>query len=102
MTTTSVLPLGSVAQREASSINSEASIRDAAQQFEAILLKQMFRELRSSSLAESVSASSGAYREMADEQMANHLAKSGAFGFGKAMADQMLAQIRGASLIVPR
>lgn len=97
-----VLPLGSLQQKEAQSVNSEASIRDAAKQFEAILLKQMFRELRSSSLSEPMSGASSAYREMADEHLANHLAKSGAFGFGKAMADQMLSQIRGASLIVPR
>jgi len=76
----------------------EPKIRDAAQQFESFLLKQMLRELRASALAEPQSGSSQAYREMSDDIMAEHLAKSGAFGFGKAMADQMLGQIRLASL----
>jgi Rod binding domain-containing protein len=76
----------------------EAGVRDAAQQFESFLLKQMLRELRASSLSEPQDGSSQAYREMADDLMADHLAKSGAFGFGKAMADQMLAQIRQSGL----
>ena len=76
----------------------EPKIRDAAQQFESFLLKQMLRELRASSLSEPQDGSSQAYREMADDLMADHLAKSGAFGFGKAMADQMLAQIRQSGL----
>jgi Rod binding domain-containing protein len=58
----------------------------------------MLRELRASSLSEPQDGSSQAYREMADDLMADHLAKSGAFGFGKAMADQMLAQIRQSGL----
>jgi len=78
----------------------ETNIRDAARQFESFLLKQMLRELRASALAEPQSGSATAYREMADDLMADHLAKSGAFGFGKAMADQMLSQIRQASLKV--
>jgi len=76
----------------------EPKIRDAAQQFESFLIKQMLRELRASVLSEPQSGSSQAYREMSDDLMAEHLAKSGAFGFGKAMADQMLGQIRQASL----
>lgn len=92
--------LGSLS--ESPKAENEASIRDAAKQFEALLLKQMFRELRSSSLGDSASNASKAYREIADEQMAEHLANSGAFGFGKVMAEQMLAQIRASSLTVKR
>ena len=80
------------------SASPEKAIRDSAQQFEAFLIKQMLRELRASSLAEPQSNSSMSYREMADEIMADHMAKSGAFGFGRAMADQMLTQIRHAAL----
>jgi Rod binding domain-containing protein len=83
---------------ETTSKSNEKAVRDAAQQFESFLLKQMLRELRASSLTEPQSHSSMAYREMADEIMADHMAKSGAFGFGRAMADQMLNQIRHASL----
>jgi len=86
------------ANTSASASQNELKVRDAAQQFESFLLKQMLRELRASSLSEPQSGSSQAYREMADDLMAEHLSKSGAFGFGKAMADQMLGQIRQASL----
>ena len=36
---------------------------------------------------------------MADEQMANNLAAQGGFGFGKAMANQMIQQVQAAQLI---
>jgi Rod binding domain-containing protein len=36
---------------------------------------------------------------MADEQLANLMAAQGGFGFGKAMADQMLKQVKAAQLI---
>jgi Rod binding domain-containing protein len=75
----------------------EASVRDSAQKFESFMLQQMFREMRQSSFSESMSDSSKSYRGMADDQMADHLSKSGGFGFGKAMADQLLAQMRAAS-----
>jgi Rod binding domain-containing protein len=37
--------------------------------------------------------------QLADEQLANQLASQGGFGFGKAMADQMLKQVQAAKLI---
>jgi Rod binding domain-containing protein len=96
--TISLQTAGVAASTDASGPSNETSIRDAAQQFESFLIKQMLRELRSSSLAEPQSNSSMSYREMADEIMADHMAKSGAFGFGRAMADQMLNQVRQAKL----
>jgi Rod binding domain-containing protein len=36
---------------------------------------------------------------MADEQLANQMASQGGFGFGTAMANQMLQQVQGAKLI---
>jgi Rod binding domain-containing protein len=38
---------------------------------------------------------------LADEQMANNMAAQGGFGFGKAMAQQMIQQAQAAKLIVP-
>ncbi len=68
-------------------------IKQTAQEFEAVLLRQMLRELRSSALSEANKGSNTSYLEMADEQMANNLAAQGGFGFGKAMANQMIQQV---------
>jgi len=74
-------------------------IKQSAQDFEAVLLRQMLKEIRSSALADSNKGSNSTYLDMADEQMANQLASQGGFGFGKAMADQMLKQVQAAKLI---
>ena len=74
-------------------------IKKSAQEFEAVLLRQMLRELRSSSLSDASKSSNSNYLEMADEQMANNLAAQGGFGFGSAMAKQMLQQVQAAQLI---
>ncbi|MCX7264762.1 MAG: hypothetical protein EBR17_00235 [Betaproteobacteria bacterium] len=74
-------------------------IKQTAQEFEAVLLRQMLRELRSSALSEANKGSNTSYLEMADEQMANNLAAQGGFGFGKAMANQMIQQVQAAQLI---
>ena len=74
-------------------------IKKSAQDFEAVLLRQMLKEVRSSSLSDSKRGSSSTYLDMADEQLANQLAAQGGFGFGKAMADQMLKQVQAAKLI---
>ena len=74
-------------------------IKQSAQDFEAILLRQMLKEIRSSALADSNKSSNSTYLDMADEQLAKQLASQGGFGFGKAMADQMLKQVQAAKLI---
>ena len=74
-------------------------IKQSAQDFEAVLLRQMLKEIRSSALADSNKGSNSTYLDMADEQMANQLASQGGFGFGKATADQMLKQVQAAKLI---
>jgi Rod binding domain-containing protein len=74
-------------------------IKHSAQEFEAVLLRQLLKEVRSSSLADPNKGSNSTYLDMADEQLANQLASQGGFGFGKAMADQMLKQVQAAKLI---
>ena len=74
-------------------------IKQSAQEFEAVLLRQLLKEVRSSSLVNGNQGSSSTYLQMADEQLANQLASQGGFGFGKAMADQMLRQVQAAKLI---
>ncbi len=74
-------------------------IKQSAQEFEAVLLRQILKEVRSSSLVEGNKGSNSAYLDMADEQLANQLAAQGGFGFAKSMADQMLKQVQAAKLI---
>jgi len=76
-------------------------IQQTAQAFESILLRQMLREVRQSSIVAKPASSHSAYLEMADEQMANHMAAQGGFGFGKAMAEQLMRQVNAAQLIDP-
>jgi Rod binding domain-containing protein len=77
----------------------EKRIKQTAQDFEAVLLRQMMREIRGSSLSEAKQGSSANYLSMADEQLANNMAAQGGFGFGKAMAAQMMQQVKAAQLI---
>jgi Rod binding domain-containing protein len=75
-------------------------IKQTAQDFEAVLLRQMLREIRNSAFSESSKGgSNAAYLSLADEQMANNMATQGGFGFGKAMATQMIQQVQAAQLI---
>lgn len=97
-------PLSSLsAASSAPSLDAKAAeirkIQQTAQAFESILLRQMLREVRQSSILAKPADSHSAYLEMADEQMANHLAEQGGFGFGKAMAEQLMRQVSAAQLI---
>jgi Rod binding domain-containing protein len=74
-------------------------IKQSAQEFEAVLLRQMLKEIRSSAITDPNKSSNSTYVQMADEQLANLMAAQGGFGFGKAMADQMLKQVKAAQLI---
>ena len=75
-------------------------IKHTAQEFEAVLLRQMMREMRNSVFSESnKGGSNAAYLSLADEQLANNMASQGGFGFGKAMANQMIQQVQAAQLI---
>ena len=77
-------------------------IKHTAQEFEAVLLRQMMREIRNSVFSESSKGgSNAAYLGLADEQLANSMAAQGGFGFGKAMANQMIQQVQAAQLINP-
>jgi len=75
-------------------------IKQTAQDFEAVMLRQMMREIRNSVFSESSKGgSSSTYLSLADEQLANNMAAQGGFGFGKAMAQQMIQQVQAAQLI---
>lgn len=68
-------------------------IQKSAQEFEGVLVRQMLRELRQSPFSPEGDITSKSYRDLGDDQLANHVAQVGGFGFGKAMSDLMLRQI---------
>jgi flagellar protein FlgJ len=92
--------LGAVQTGQASALDANAAkIQQAAEGFEAVLVRQMLRELRQSSWSSSNSDVNAGYLQIADEQLAQHIVQSGGLGFAKSMADQMLRQIEAAQLI---
>jgi Rod binding domain-containing protein len=74
-------------------------IRQAAEGFERVILRQMLQNLRASSLQDSESVVSRGFSQIGDDHLAEHLAKAGGLGVGQAMAKQMLQQVKAAQLI---
>lgn len=73
----------------------EATIRKAAQQFEALLTQQLFKNMRAGSLGDDVmgGGQTGFYQDMFDQQMSVHLSS----GKGLGLADMLVKQLRGAA-----
>jgi flagellar protein FlgJ len=71
----------------------EATIRKAAQQFEALLTQQLFKNMRAGSLGDDVmgGGQTGFYQDLFDQQMAVHLSS----GKGLGLADMLVRQLRG-------
>ena len=86
------------AQATPGSGRDKAALKQAAQAFEAIFVRQMIGAMRSASLAEGIADSSATdqFREMADAQTAQSLATSGSLG----IADLLLQQF-GATMAKP-
>ena len=74
-------------------------LRQAAQAFEAIFLRQMIGSMRNARLAEDVfgSASSEQFRDMGDAQLADSMSRQGSFG----IAELLLAQFNRAIPATP-
>jgi peptidoglycan hydrolase FlgJ len=74
--------------------NDRAKLKAAAQQFEAVFLRQIISSMRSASLGDGLldSSSSDQFREMSDARTADAMAQKGAIG----IADMLLKQFGGA------
>jgi Rod binding domain-containing protein len=72
------------------------TIREAASQFEALLIGQMLKEMRTSEaggwLGGGEEASGGTIIELAEEQLARALTIQGGLGLGRLIADQFKAE----------
>ncbi|BAI97939.1 hypothetical protein Sj15T_23490 [Sphingobium sp. TA15] len=76
------------------SAQNKAGLEKAAQQFEAIFLRQMMGAMRSASLAEGISDSSATdqFRDMADARTADSMASRGTLGIAEMLMRQFGAR----------
>jgi len=80
--------------RDAAPPADRAALREAAEGFEAIMLRKLLESARASSFAEETPLTGGGmeqWRTMRDEHFADIAAKSGAFGFARSI-EASLAQ----------
>jgi Rod binding domain-containing protein len=80
----------------AATLREQAEIRSASQEFESILIRQMLQRMRDSSINPYREETSNAYLALGDDQFAKIVSASGGFGFGQAMAEQLIWQINQA------
>jgi flagellar protein FlgJ len=73
----------------------KAQLQKAAQQFEAVFLRQMIGAMRSASLAEGISDSSATqqFQDMADARTADAMAGKGAMGIAELLMKQFGARV---------
>lgn len=82
----------------ARSATQETGLREAAQQFEAILLRQMLASARNVDFGGNElfgGESDDTFREMRDAQFADVASQSGQFGFAASIEKQLSRHIRG-------
>ena len=69
------------------------AIKTAAREFESILIRRMIQQMRDNSISSYRDQVSSNYVDLADDQFSNMIASQGGFGFGDAMARQLVEQI---------
>ena len=78
--------------------HSEA-LKEAAEQFEGLFIQQMLSAMRKTVPEDGLfsSAEEGTFRDLADQQLAQDLAKSGDFGIAEALIRQLERRTSGAA-----
>lgn len=78
--------------------NTRAGLAKAAEQFEAVFLRQMIGAMRSASLAEGITDSSATeqFQTMADSRTADSLAATGSMGIAQLLVKQFGARMADA------
>jgi Rod binding domain-containing protein len=92
---------GEAKKNPLSNSTQDDKLREAAQGFERTLLRQMLTTARATSLRgnEEQSDASKSYLEIMDDHLADMLTKGAGLGFGKKMAEQLIAQAKAGKLI---
>ncbi len=73
-------------------------LREAAQGFEAIMIRKILETARAASFAEDTPLTGGGmkqFTQMRDEHFADIAAKTGAFGFARSIEDQLSQHLSG-------
>ncbi len=82
-----------------SSISDKEKVGQACRQFEAIFLREIFKDMRKTVISSSMhkdTAVSGIYDDMVNNQLADSVSRSGAFGLAKSLEAQLSLQTLGA------
>lgn len=90
----SVLPFDKLAANP--NVTQQQKVEEACRQFEAVLLRKILGEARKSVLASTSGQSasvSGIYDDMINNQMAESISRSGAFGLAKSLQPQLIHQV---------
>jgi flagellar protein FlgJ len=90
----SVIPFEKLAKNP--NVSDSDKVKEAAKQFEAILLRQILGESRKSVIKtddEGDSNTQGIYNDMITTQLADSISQSGAFGLAKSLVTQLSHQI---------
>lgn len=69
------------------------AIKTAAREFESILVRRMIQQMRDNSISSYRDQVSSNYVDLADDHFSRMIASQGGFGFGDAMARQLIGQI---------
>lgn len=90
MTPTAPLPIAPASISLGPKPIDQAGLKKAAQQFEAVFLRQMISSMRSASLGDDIlgSSASDQFRDMADARTADSMAQKGSLG----IANTLMAQ----------
>ncbi|HEX3988342.1 MAG TPA: rod-binding protein [Verrucomicrobiae bacterium] len=81
-----------------SSISDSEKVGQACRQFEAIFLREIFKDMRKTVISSSMhkdTAVSGIYDDMVNNQLADSVSRSGAFGLAKSLEKQLSRQTLG-------
>jgi flagellar protein FlgJ len=90
----SELPFDSIASN--TKLSNADKISEASRQFEAVLLRQMLGEARKSMSGtaggEGESSTTSIYNDMVNDQLAESISRSGAFGLARSLQSQLVMQ----------
>jgi Rod binding domain-containing protein len=89
----SQLPLESLAHNK--NISDADKVAEVSRQFEAVLLRQIFQDIRKPVLApaEGDATSAGIYSDMINNELADSISRSGGFGLAKSLTSQLTHQV---------
>ena len=89
--TSSISSLSKITPASAAKAPIDPRTREAAEKFEAYMLRQMLSSMRAGALGNDIfgSEATGKFQEMSDAQLADTMSKSGGMGFADMLARQL-------------